>query len=315
MKLKLVIREDTPVLRAARWLRSGVPPSLVRLLQGPTSCLTLPMPDPSKIRGPIELRLAPELVLAHRYALPAAARSQLADAITLFIETETPFSRDEVLVHAERLDRRADTTGATYQLRIVPKQALFAAIRAAGIVPARVVAIADATAPGRTDFWRAAFPGRWLRRWLTLLPVALALACGGTVIGLDRMRNEREVAALVELTASRLPQVQRLAEAVSQRRSALATHSELAALLAHASSSFNTLQRLRAVLPAEAELVRLVTTGGDTVLTVRSPQILAVAQQLSEVAPARVEGAITVDPTTGRELATIRMSVHQETAP
>lgn len=303
----LTIAERSVLLDGWRWLLGGVPSGLRRLAEGKLISVRLPGPQP-KVRGQrVRLLLEPELVLSRRLRLPVTARGELASAIRLLIETETPFGADELIVHAERLVSGSDAREAAYQVRMVPRAALLSAAAEHGVRSGQIVAIAAVEAPDRTDFWRAAFPIRAALRWAIVGPILVGVTCGVLLLAEARLNRETQLAILAGGVSDRLTQLRETTAELKVRRDERLGSAELASILSASSSAFNMLGKVRTNLPADVQVARLEFSGQTIRLSVRARDALAVARYLGGTLSAQIDGAITIDPPSGLEQATIRI--------
>lgn len=305
--MALIVAERSTALDSWRWLVSGVPRWLVRGIEGDIASVIVPGP-PTKGRRRTRLLLGPELVLKKRLQLPFAAKGDLGPAVRLMVETETPFSPDEVLVHAERLQQAGNSEEAAYLIRIVPRAAMFAATRAQGLRPADIVAIVDKDAPDRTDFWRSAFPGRSAWRWSVALPFLVA-AAALTVMVVDELGTlERQRSELGAATTDRLAQLSAAADRLEEYRQQITGGAEVSEALASSSSAYNLLGELRSALEPDTEVLRIEFAGRALSVSIRSADALATARHVATKLSAQIDGAITADPGTGLEVATLKVA-------
>ena len=196
-----------------------------------------------------------------------------------------------------------------YQVRMVAREALLAAMADAGIRPAQVVAIVDGDSAARTDFWRSAFPVRAVMRWTVLLPITAMAACLVSFVAQSHVERETLLAELSRVAAERLTQLRQLTDQLEARRQQLAGSAEVVAALSTSTSAFNALEQLRTNLAADTEVSRIELDGETLLVSISAPDALASSQRLGATMPAQIEGAITTAPGTGFEQATVRIEL------
>lgn len=293
-----------------RSLRRALPDTVRRLIQGPAERVVLadaPKGRRQRPFQPIDVVVNSDLVLRRRIIVPMKARKEVSHAINLFIQTETPFAPGEVLVHALEDAVRPSDHQVAYAVRLLPRKALQQALTAHKVEKRRIerVIVADAV---EVDFAPALFPARRYTRWLPALPAVLIVA-SLVLLGADELslRSQRVVELETEV-AQTLGRVKALTADMEAMRQQASGTAAVLALLSETPSAFSALELVRQLLPTTSELLRVEIRGSETRLAVRSSNALADVQRLSGV-PATwassIEGAITADPTSGLEMATI----------
>ena len=306
--MQITVRERSPLLDSLRWLLGGAPAWLVRLLSGDATTLTIPGTGQARRGRPVKVLVGPELILSRRLRLPLAGKADLKSAIRLLIETETPFRPNELIVHAERLPAPRETTQAVYEIRLVPRQNLLAELAARGIRPAQITGIADRSTPDRTDFSRSAFPLRAAMRWAFVVPLLIVVACVALLLGEATQRREANLAHLAAAESARLEELRRASDELDDRRQALMGTAEVVEALSASASVFNLMTLVRAALPADVQVLRLDYSDRALQVPIRAADALAIAQGLGGTMSAKIDGAITIDPGSGLEQATIRIA-------
>jgi hypothetical protein len=212
------------------------------------------------------------------------------------------------IVHAERLAPVGQTREeAIYQVRMVPRAALLAAAASQDIRPDQIVGIADEAAPDRTDFWRAAFPLRAALRWTPCAPVLVVAACVGLLLAEAHYERDSQLARLEGVLSARLIQLRQVTDELDARRKEQTGSAELVATLSASVSAFNILVQLKATLPPDVQIQRVEFDGATLRVSVRVSDALALVRHFGGTMSAQIDGAITVDPSSGREQATIRL--------
>lgn len=304
--MHITIRERSPLLDGLRWLLGGAPVWLTRLLSGDVTTLSVPGTGLVERGRPVRVLVGPELILSRRLRLPLAGKADLKSAIRLLIETETPFRPEELIVHAERLPAPPETREAIYEIRLVPRQNLLAELTARRIRPAQIIGISDQGAPDRTDFSQSAFPQRAAMRWAFLVPLLIVAACLTMLLVEATQRREAHLAHLATAETGRLEELRRVSDELDDRRLALMGTAEVVEALTASDSVFNLVSLVRVGLPADVQVLRLDYGERALQVSIRAADALAVAEGLGTAMSAKIDGAITIDPGSGLEQATIR---------
>lgn len=310
--MQITIRERSPLLDGLRWVLGGAPAWLVRLLSGDVTTLSIPGTAQTRLGGPVRVLVGPELILKRRLRLPLAGKADLKSAIRLLIETETPFRPEELIAHAERLPAPRETREAVYEIRLLPRETLLAELAARGIRSARIAGIADQSAPDRTDFAPSAFPVRAALRWAFVVPLLAVIAAVAVLLAEATHRRETSLAGLAAAESDRLLELRRVSTELDDRRQALMGTAEVVAALSASASVLNLVSLVRVGLPADVQVLRLDYSDRALQVSVRATDALAVAQGLADTVSAKIDGAITIDPGSGLEQATIRIAQSRE---
>jgi hypothetical protein len=312
--MALVVADQTAVTRALRWMQSAMPTLLQRLIFSTPQVVRFPGGQKPVSGRSVCLALDSGLVLRRRLTLPKRAKRHLGGAVRLLVETETPFSTGELLLHADQLEAAPAAGDIAYELRMVPRAMLHEASRELGIAPGRIVRITEFGADERVDFFAAAFPSRRIVRWSPVLPLLLLIASGGALAFqvLDGQRTQ--IAAVETAAAATLSELRSVAKKIEMLRGGMAGELAVTQALESSPSAYSTLQEVRKLLPADAQLVRLQLQHGELRLALKARDVLAISQLLAEPSTSppwssKIEGAITVDAGSGLEQATILLRV------
>jgi hypothetical protein len=282
--------------------------------------------DPPTVRFPTDGRLVPggfvilaltsDLVLRRRLTIPRRAKRHLAGAVQLLVETETPFSSDEILLHAEQSKHVQANDEIAYDVRMVPRATVIDAIAQLGITPHHVVRITEDGASERLDFWPLVFPVRRLLRWLPLMPLFILFASAGALVFQVSGEQRTRIAALEAATVARLAELRSLTGQIDALRGNMAGELSVSQVLESSPSAFVAMQQVRQRLPEDATLLRLQLQRGELRLALKGPDLLATSQMLAAPATSppwtsEIDGPITVDAASGLEQATILLSLTQ----
>jgi len=253
---------------------------------------------------PINLTVAAEAMLPIRLVIPTEGRQELRHAVALAIRQDTPFDPGEVVAQAVEVERGAGSE--TYLIQAVPKRLIYEAVRKVGHRRLERIIAGNAGGP---DLAAAMFPWRRAMRWLPLLPMAVILIVAG-VGGYDvLMEQDRRAGALeVQVTAA-LAELRRLSVDLDLVEAKAVAGTQIAKAIAAAPSAFLLLEQARRLLPPSSEVLQAELREGELLLSLRTPDALGDLGRFSKAGwTAAIDGAITADPASGREIAVLRLS-------
>jgi hypothetical protein len=253
---------------------------------------------------PVDLNVTPEAILAMRLAIPTAARRDFPHAVGLAIRQDTPFEPDELLVQALEVER--DAGSETYLVNAVPKRLIEDAARRVGHI--RLGRI-GAGGNGIPDLAEAMFPWRRPLKWLTVLPLMtiFGVAATGTYGALADL--DQKAAAIGEQVAATLAELRHLSGELDAIDARAAAGRNIATTIAAVPPAFLLLERARHELPTTTEVTQAELGDGELRLSLRSEDALGdMAGFIDAGWSAAVDGAITSDPTSGREIVVLRLS-------
>jgi general secretion pathway protein L len=306
----IVIADRSFLSETIRSVQSALPAALQRLIRGPISTIAIaeaPADNRRRSGQPVDVIVSSDIVLRRRIVVPAKARKEVAHAIGLFIQTETPFAPNEVLVHALEDVARPSDLQLAYTVRLLPRTVLLQGLTAHRLRTGRVGRILLDGMPD-VDFAPALFPSRRLLRWLPAIPVALTLTALALLGLSDLSQRQLQITELESEIALTLGRVRVLTADIDAARQQQSGTGVVLKLLNETPSAFLTLESIRKFLPDGAEVLRIDLRGAETRLAIRSPNALADAQRLAGPETrwsSSIEGPITADPTSSLEMATI----------
>jgi general secretion pathway protein L len=306
---------------AVQALVQAVPAGVRDCLRGPVSRISA---GETKGRAPswprpFDIVVPAGQTLTRRISIPRAARGDLAHAIELFIRHDTPFEPGEVVIHAEESPHASGDDQAPYLVRLVPRQPIENALRALGGSRRRVRRILltsrSATA-AEVDIAPAFLGPRYLRSLAAILPIGL-IAIALVLLAGRELTSQQAAIAHLEATIAETRAAVQLANRGVEKRNELSSGQEaLAKLVTQSPPVLARLELVRQALPLSTEISRIAVRGTELRLTVRSDDVLADAQLLGDAAASwesSIEGALSNDPASGREVATILLR-QRETA-
>jgi Tfp pilus assembly protein PilN len=188
----------------------------------------------------------------------------------------------------------------------VPRAAIEDVLRRLRIRP-RWVVPADA---GDIDM-AAAFTPRWvLRAWSWILPLTGLIVAVAVLAYQDLAQRQAIVDELEQRAAALTTQTKALTEQEAKRQATMDGQAIVDKLVDQSPSSYLRLEVLRQRLPAQTKIDRLDLRGAELRVTVRSKNVLADVQTLAKQPGwiSSVDGAITTDPNSGLEVATILLT-------
>lgn len=305
----MVLVHGTLAHRIAMALISAIPSRLRSWWRGPVE--TLSFETGQRVRRtwlrPVEVLLPAELVLRHRLTIPSGARQDLRSAIALFVAHKTPFEPRDLLVHAAKDGGQTTGVHSTYTVHAVPRGLVDGLLKERGVPRQRVRCI-GVSGTG-VDFAPALSPGLRWRRWSFLLPTAVALISLAAWAAGDLSTKADHLAALEAEVSATLVRVRDAGGALEAQSKAATGIGEVRQLLEASPSAYLTLVAIRELLPGSTEIARIQSGGGETRLSIRTPDALDVVRALNSGAvadwSASIEGPITSDGGSGREVATI----------
>lgn len=306
----IVIADRSFLSETMRSVRSALPGALQRLIRGPITTIAIAEAPTGKRRRSgqqVDVVVSSDIVLRRRIIVPAKARKDVAHAIGLFIQTETPFAPGDVLVHASEDMARPSDQQVAYTVRLLPRTALLHGLAAHNLRTRQVGRVLLDGVP-EVDFARALFPARRLLQWLPAVPVALTLAALALLGLSDLSQRQLRIAELESEIALTLGRVKALTGDMDAARQEVSGAAAVLKLLNETPSAFLTLEAIRKFLPNDAEVLRIDLRGAETRLAIRSPNALADAQRLADPGTqwsSSIEGPITTDPASNLDMATI----------
>lgn len=309
----IVVRRRSLVDDVLRWLSPGVLGQFAQWWRGPVASADIGAGGLGEVTGarwlrPVDLKVAPEAMLTMRLAIPTAARHELPHAVALAIRQDTPFEPHELLVQAVEIERGAGSE--SYLVHAVPKRLVDDAVRRVGHIRLGRIHVGE----GAPDLGGAMFPWRRARPWLALLPLTVMFGVAATgAHGL--LADQDQKAALLEAqVATALAELRQLSGELDTIETETALANQIAAGIAATPAAFLMLERARGALPPATEVVQVELRAGELRLSLRSGDALADMARFTEAGwSATIDGAITADPPSGREIAVLRLS--QATGP
>lgn len=197
----MVIADRSLLGDLARSARTALPEVVLRWVRGPVERVVLANAPTRRKAGSlqrVDVVVGADLVLQRRVVVPPDARKDVTHAIELFIQTETPFSPQDVLVHALEDANRPSDHQISYTLRLLPRAPLGQALVRHKLGNRHIHRIlVDGAAADGVDFAPALFPARRYSRWLPALPVALTLI-SLTVLGAGELSQRSSLVAELE---------------------------------------------------------------------------------------------------------------------
>jgi len=305
----VIIRRRSLVDDALRWLAAGVPDRLLRLWRGPAASGEIGASGLVDLAGtgwlrPVNLSVLPEAMLPMRLVIPTEGRHELRHAVALAIRQDTPFESDEVVAQAVEVERRAGSE--TYLVHAVPRRLIADAVRKIGH---RRLGRIVAGPVGGPDLAEAMLPWRKMLRWRALLPVVVIL--GVAAVGAHDLLAEQDgrAEALEGEVAAALAELRQLSGELDVIEAKAAAGNQIAAAITAAPPAFVQLEGVRRALPPTSEVVQVELRTGELLLSLRSLDSLGDMARFVEAGwSASIEGAITADPASGREIAMLRLS-------
>lgn len=291
-----------------------VPLSWRGLLRGPVTEISLGRTAESRRRispfRPVDLIVTLDLVLQRKMSVPKSSRQDISSAIELFLRHDTPFDPGEVGVHALELPSGPGAEQSAYMVRVLPRAVIDDAMRYFRIRRSqlRKVLIANASGtPDEIDLAPALFPRwRWAK-WLVTIPIAVVISSICTLAFGNLAQLQTRVAELDQQVATQLAVVKSLGQQLDTLHRGSTGEAAAMDLVQGTPSSFEWFEQVRKRLPGTTEISRIEMHSGELRLSVRSPDVLADVQKLgaSRLWSANLEGAITADPASKQDAATI----------
>lgn len=309
----VIVKRRVAVAEALRWLFAGIPERLVRLWRGPTASAEITANGLGKVTGasrlrPVSLTVAPDAMLPMRLVIPSEGRNELRHAVALAIRQDTPFEPDEVVALAVEAERGAGSE--TYLVHAVPKRLIADAVGKVGHLRLDRVSVASLHGP---DLATAMFPWRRARPWLAALPLAVILVVMGLGAHGVLAEQQRQAAGLEIETAVALAQLRELSDELEGIEARATAGKQIAAKIGAAPVAFVLLDQARHLLSSSTEVAEVELRAGELRLSLRTADALADMALFVEAGwSAAIEGAITADPMSGREIATLRLSLPTE---
>jgi hypothetical protein len=308
------------ITRRAAWTRllemclRSLPRGLTQAISGPSTRFVVGDAPPSVLKRlrPVEVVIPRDLTLRRRLRIPRQGLPDLAHAIDLLVKRETPFAADELLVHAQQDNRVEADQFLSFVLRMTPIIRLREALDMARI-PVRAVASVAFEGPEMTALGanvvaalRPSLRIRALAQWLPILVTAIAAFLLSQGILTER---QSQLAAMQQRLTQRTTELESLSRRLEGDKQRNEGRDAVAELLRGVTLPYEGLRWLRANLPDKLEVSHLEFADGEMRLSVRSPDILTDIESLNQGGggswSASVQGALTTDPSTALEMATI----------
>jgi len=312
-----------PLLRVegilARWFADFVPSPAVQFLRGPATDLTIHA-DPRVTIGkrgfgrPIDIQLDAELVLSDYMTIPLESRRDLAEAVRLRIESETPFSPSELLVSVTLETGARDQQELRLLIDMIPLAILDAGLRTSGL-PARRIRSISVDQPSR-DGRAIRFPTRSrltaaLRAFLLAMPLLLlgTLGIASLVAAADRIAIQADASETAG--AALLKEVKGLEAQLEARNGAMTARQAYEELFDASPSSFLLLNDFKRSIPAGLGVTKFDIANGVLTVSVRTTDVLATVAEMNRRVgwKAEVSGSITTDPATRLQSADIALRI------
>lgn len=290
----------------------SIPKVVLGLARGPAGAVTIDALHRVKLETPrafrpLDVVLDSSCALAMPIAIPADGRGDLQHAVALAIAEQTPFEASEVLAHAAEQPGHADGM-RHYLVHLVPRAIVLTALADHGLRPMRVrrVLLETQGSPGRRiDLQHALFPSRRHLHALALLPLLLLCGAAGWLAHAELSSRQRAAAVLDTEIATTLGQLREATAALDALKAQNAGASQVRAEIDAAPSAFLMLSALRQALPTGMALQRIDLRDGDLRLGVKSGGVLRDITAFEPDWATSIEGAITTDSASGKELATL----------
>jgi hypothetical protein len=300
----------------SRWLEGWehvVPAALTRAIVGPSTRYVAGTVRPRTTQWlrPLEIVVPHDLILKRRLRIPREGVPDLPHAIDLVVSRETPFSSDELLIHAQEEEVTEAGQALSFVLRMVPTATLRKALEAARF-PLRLVSGLTLEEAGRilphVNLVEALRPSLRLR-WLAFaIPIAVIVAM--TTILSQQYLAERSsnLATMERYLSSRVARLEALSREIENEKARGNGRQAVMDLLAATGSAYDSLRWLRAALPEAMQVALIELAHGEMRVAVRSADILADVERLNASGrgwSVSIQGALTTDLSTGSELATL----------
>lgn len=296
-------------------LAGAVPRSWVEWTIGPTVPLHIDVGGSVLGRSrsrwrPVDVLVAPALVLTRRLAIPSEARRELRSAISLLVRSETPFRPDEVLSRAVDVDGVQDTGSLNFTVLLVPRLQVDNALRAHGIDRSRVRTILPAAQEDADIDLAASYQRPWHRhrRWSWSLPVLIIVGAIATWVHAEVDVRRRESLAIEVLITEQISKLKAVAAELDELRGQSEKVSAAAEAIAASVPSLEILAAVRDAQQSTTEILRIELRDRNIRLLVKTADALGEARLMGKALPGRavaVDGTITTDSELNVETATI----------
>lgn len=305
----VVVRNRTLVRRFFESLSRGTPKAVAAVLRGPIRLVNLQADGAGRLGRwslrPIEVVLSSDFVLHRRFSVPRQARADAKSAIAIFVEQQTPFSIEDLLVHAREEERPRDDDAISYALTIAPRKNVETALTASGVAP-RSIARLSTVGSTVVDLAPTLHARPSWERWsivVTVVVIVSALVMAGAS---DLAQKWGRVEALRSATSADLVAL-RAAEAELDARDLTGNGiADVAQFLDQAGSAFSGLLAARELRSETSKVTRLALGPDGIRLSLAAPNVLAAVREMGEGAwEASVDGPIVADAASGGETATI----------
>jgi len=311
--LAIVIKDRSVLATLMRVVIDSIPRIARDLVRGPAGAVTIDALRQVKVEmprafRPVDIVLEPSSALTLQIAVPADGRRDLHHAVALSIAERTPFEASEVLAHAAEQEPKHADGMRKYLVHLVPRTIVSTALADRGVRLSRVrwVLLEGCGSPGRRiDLQYSLFPRRRVLHALVLLPLLLLVGSAAWMAHAELSSRQRVAAALNSEIAAILGQLREMTTALDALRSQDAGVSQVRAALDASQSAFLMLSALRQALPTGTALQRIDLHDGELRLGVKSSGVLRDMTAFETDWSTSIEGAITTDPASGKELATV----------
>ncbi|MBI4924137.1 MAG: hypothetical protein HY834_20570 [Devosia nanyangense] len=259
---------------------------------------------------PVDLIVTADMVLQRKVSVPKSGRQDISSAIELFLRYDTPFDPGDVVVHALELPRGPGAEQAAYMIRVLPRAAIDDALTSFRIRRSqlrKVLVAGGSDTLDEVDVAPALFPQwRWTR-WLVIIPIVVVISSICALAFGNLTQLQAKVAEFDQQVATQLAIVKSLGQQLDTLHRGSTGEATVMDLVQKTPSSFEWLEDIRRLLPGTIEISRIEMHSGELRLSVRSPDVLADVQRLggSHLWSSSLEGAITADPASKQDVATI----------
>ena len=309
----MVIRDCSLWTTLVRVVIDSIPKIARDLVRGPAGAVTIDALRQVKLEmprafRPVDIVLQSSCALAMQIAIPADGRGDMHHAVALAVAEQTPFEASEVLAHAAEQEPMHADGMRKYLVHLVPRSIVLTALADHGVRPSRVrrVLLETQGSPGRRiDLQYSLLPHRRLLRALVLLPLLLLFGSALWLAHTELSSRQRVAAALDAEIAATLGQLREATTTLDALKAQNAGVSQVRAALDASQSAFLMLSALRQALPTGTALQRIDLHDGDLRLGVKSGGVLRDMTAFEPDWSISIEGAITTDPASGKELATL----------
>lgn len=258
---------------------------------------------------PVDLIVADDLILEVPVVFPREARPDFKSALAIELETRLPFSADELLVHASLVDEKHGED--RYSVAVVKRETVVDALEAEGIAPWRVRSIAS----GRDSLGRprelvsafAPWPSR-CRKLIAALPMLLLLVTISWVSVSVPVRQNQMLIEAEKALAKETQLISKLASEELELSAGLAGEKQILSEVDGNEQVLRLFLELRRAMPDNVGVSRIEHRDEFLRVTLYAPSVLQAVEKLtqsSENWSVALDGAISSDPVTGKERASV----------